>query len=104
MGSSSSPNSSSGTSSIHSSRLKRWRVALQHWATDVSWGQELSGSLGDLGTFLPLVVSNMSDLSSLMLACSSHSPSSSSCLKAAWLTVGVSRLPYGGLWLQYVFQ
>lgn len=33
-----------------------WRAAVKHWLAGTSLGQELSGSLGDLGTFLPLVV------------------------------------------------
>jgi hypothetical protein len=34
-----------------------WRAAAQQWLAGTTLGQELSGSLGDLGTFLPLVVS-----------------------------------------------
>lgn len=44
-----------------------WRAAAQQWLAGSTLGQELSGSLGDLGTFLPLVVSVV--LLSVFLVC-----------------------------------
>jgi hypothetical protein len=46
-----------GQSAQHTACRRSWHAAIQHCLQGSSWGQELSGSLGDLGTFLPLVVS-----------------------------------------------
>jgi hypothetical protein len=56
----SNPSSSStlGHPPQHVTSKRSWHAAVQHCLHGTSLAQELSGSLGDLGTFLPLVVSS----------------------------------------------